>query len=79
LERVRGNRDVLGVKMMIAGRLNGASMKRSEWAAWGKIPLHNLRADIDFAQETALTNYGIIGVKVWVYRGEVFESQKKIN
>ena len=79
LERVRGNRDVLGVKIMIAGRLNGASMKRSEWAAWGKIPLHNLRADIDFAQETALTNYGIIGVKVWVYRGEVFESQKKIN
>jgi len=78
LERVRGNRDIQGVKIMIAGRLNGASMKRSEWAAWGKIPLHNLRADIDFAQEAAKTNYGIIGVKVWIYKGEIFESQKTV-
>lgn len=59
-----------GVKIMIAGRLNGAEIARKEWAKEGAIPLHTLRSDIDFATDTAFTTYGAIGVKVWVYRGE---------
>lgn len=76
LERSKQVRGVKGVKIMVAGRLNGASMKRSEWLATGEIPLHNLRADIDFAKDIARTTYGIIGVKVWIYKGEIFEKSK---
>lgn len=77
LERVKENRGVYGVKIMVAGRLNGATMKRREWVAWGKIPLHNLRADIDFVQDIARTTYGIIGIKVWIYKGEIFDQKEK--
>lgn len=63
-----------GVKVMISGRLNGAEIARSEWYREGRVPLHTLRADIDYATAEALTTYGIIGVKVWVFKGEVFES-----
>lgn len=62
-----------GVKITISGRLNGAEIARTETISRGSIPLHNLRADIDFARVTARTIYGAIGVKVWIYRGEVFE------
>jgi small subunit ribosomal protein S3 len=65
----------LGAKVMIAGRLNGAEMARRESVAQGSIPLHTLRADIDFAQALARTTYGIIGVKVWVYKGTKFEDK----
>jgi small subunit ribosomal protein S3 len=65
-----------GVKIVIGGRLNGAEIARVETLATGKIPLHNLRADIDFARETAYTIYGTIGIKVWINRGEVFETKK---
>lgn len=65
-----------GVKIRMAGRLGGAEIARKEQLAWGKIPLQNLRADIDFAESTAHTIYGTIGVKVWIYRGEVFEKEK---
>lgn len=61
-----------GVKAYVAGRLNGAEIARTEVLMEGSVPLHNLRADIDFATDTAKTMYGAIGVKVWVYRGEVF-------
>ena len=61
-----------GVKACVAGRLNGAEIARTEVLMEGSVPLHNLRADIDFATDTAKTMYGAIGVKVWVYKGEVF-------
>ncbi|MEO0368965.1 MAG: 30S ribosomal protein S3 [Pseudomonadota bacterium] len=63
-----------GVKVMISGRLNGAEIARSEWYREGRVPLHTLRADIDYATGEALTTYGIIGVKVWIFKGEVFQA-----
>ncbi len=63
----------LGVKVSVAGRLNGAEIARSEWYREGRVPLHTLRADIDYGFAEAKTTYGIIGVKVWVYRGDVFD------
>ena len=62
----------LGVKVRIAGRLNGAEISRSEWTREGRIPLHTFRADIDYGTAEARTTYGVIGVKVWVFKGEVF-------
>jgi small subunit ribosomal protein S3 len=61
-----------GAKITVAGRLNGAEMARRETVAQGSIPLHTIRADIDYAQALARTTYGVIGVKVWVYKGEKF-------
>jgi small subunit ribosomal protein S3 len=58
-----------GVKIMVAGRLSGAEMARTVWMREGQVPLQTLRADVDFARATALTTYGIIGIKVWVYNG----------
>ncbi len=66
-----------GVKLAIGGRLNGAEIARREKLAWGSIPLQNLRADIDFASGFARTLYGTIGIKVWIYRGEIFGADKK--
>lgn len=60
-----------GVKIMCSGRLHGAEMARTEWQREGQVPLQTLRADIDYAQDEALTTFGRIGVKVWVYKGEV--------
>jgi len=62
----------LGAKVTVGGRLNGAEMSRSETVAQGSIPLHTLRADIDYASALARTTYGIIGVKVWIYKGPKF-------
>ncbi len=63
----------LGIKVNVGGRLNGAEIARSEWYREGRVPLHTLRADIDYGFAEAKTTYGIIGVKVWVYRGEIFD------
>ena len=63
----------LGAKVVIGGRLNGAEIARSEKLVWGKVPLQTLRADIDYARGAANTTYGAIGIKVWVYKGEVFD------
>ncbi len=63
-----------GIKVKVAGRLNGAEIARSEWYREGRVPLHTFRADIDYGLAEANTTYGIIGVKVWVFRGEVFET-----
>lgn len=63
----------LGAKIVISGRLNGAEIARTEKLVWGKVPLQTLRADIDYARGAAHTTYGSIGIKVWVYKGEVFE------
>lgn len=73
VEKVMANRDVEGVRVTIAGRLGGAEMSRKEEQKKGRIPLQTFRADIDFARETARLPYGVIGVKVWIYRGEIFE------
>ncbi len=75
IQRVR-KAGALGVKISISGRLNGAEIARREWLSWGKIPLTNLRADIDYAQDMARTIAGAIGVKVWIYRGDVFEQDR---
>lgn len=66
-----------GVKLEVAGRLNGAEIARTETLSRGSVPLQNLRADIDYAVGTAKTIFGTIGVKVWIYRGEVFEKKEK--
>lgn len=73
LEQVMKNKEMKGAKIEMSGRLGGAEMSRREWSAKGTLPLHTLRADIDFAQATAYTTFGTIGVKVWLYKGEVFE------
>lgn len=73
LEQISKNNEIKGVKIELSGRLGGAEMSRREWAAKGTLPLHTLRANIDFARATAYTTYGTIGVKVWLYKGEVFE------
>jgi small subunit ribosomal protein S3 len=65
-----------GIKVRVSGRLNGAEIARSEWYREGRVPLHTLRADIDYGLAEARTTYGVIGVKVWVFRGEVFESSE---
>jgi small subunit ribosomal protein S3 len=66
----------LGVKVRVAGRLNGAEISRSEWTREGRIPLHTFRADIDYGTAEARTTYGVIGIKVWVFKGEVFEAEQ---
>ena len=63
----------LGIKVNVGGRLNGAEIARSEWYREGRVPLHTLRADIDYGFAEAKTTYGIIGIKVWVYKGEIFD------
>jgi len=60
------------VKVMVAGRLNGGEIARTEWYREGRVPLHTLRADIDYGTAEAMTTYGKIGVKVWIFKGEVF-------
>ena len=65
----------MGVKIRVAGRLGGADIARSEWHKEGRVPLHTLRADIDFGQAEAKTTYGIIGVKTWIFRGEILKDQ----
>jgi small subunit ribosomal protein S3 len=63
----------LGVKVRVSGRLNGAEIARTEWYREGRIPLHTFRADIDYGLSEAMTTYGVIGVKVWIFKGEVFD------
>nr|YP_009106279.1 ribosomal protein S3 [Interfilum terricola]AIT95134.1 ribosomal protein S3 [Interfilum terricola] len=63
---------IQGIKIQISGRLNGAEIARSEWVREGRVPLQTLRADIDYSYKTAKTIYGLLGIKVWIFRGEVF-------
>ncbi len=72
LERMMAQKEVLGAKIFLAGRLDGSEMARRERLAKGSVPLQTLRANIDFAQEEAQTIYGKIGIKVWIYKGEIF-------
>ena len=72
IEKVMANRDVKGVRVYLGGRLGGAEMARVEDLKKGRIPLQTFRADIDFAREKAHMTYGDIGIKVWIYKGEIF-------
>lgn len=73
MERVMQNKEIKGIKMEVSGRLNGIEIARKEWLKQGRMPLQTLRADIDYAQTEAYCTYGVIGVKVWIYKGEKFE------
>ncbi len=77
IDKVIANRDVEGVRIVLSGRLGGTDMGRREEVKKGRIPLQTLRADIDFARERAVLPYGTIGIKVWIYRGEVFDTTKR--
>ncbi len=68
----------LGIKVRVSGRLNGAEIARTEWYREGRIPLHTFRADIDYGFAEAKTTYGVIGVKVWIFKGEVFSQQEQV-
>jgi len=67
-----------GIKVKVGGRLNGAEIARSEWYREGRVPLHTLRADIDYGTAVANTTYGVIGVKVWIFKGEIFEKPEVV-
>lgn len=73
LESIMQNKEVKGAKIFLSGRLDGAEIARQEWKSSGSLPLQTLRSDVDYFRATAFTSYGTVGVKVWVYKGEVFE------
>ncbi len=68
-----------GIRVCLSGRLGGNEIARTEWTREGSVPLHTFRANVDYAEAEALTTYGIIGVKVWIYKGEVFTKKSEIN
>ena len=76
-EKCLANKDVKGIKISVSGRLNGAEMSRKEMISRGRIPLQTMRADIDYREARANLPYGVIGVKVWIYRGDVFEKIRR--
>lgn len=73
LEMLMQNREVLGAKVRLSGRLNGAEISRNDWLAKGRMPLQTLRANIDYGEATAFNTYGTVGVKVWIYKGDIFQ------
>ena len=73
MERVMQNKEVKGIRMEVSGRLNGTEIARKEWLRLGQMPRQTIRADIDYAQTQAYCTYGVIGVKVWIYKGEKFD------
>lgn len=77
LEKLMDNKEVLGAKVMVKGRLDGSEMSRDEWLHKGKVPLHTLRANIDYGSATAFNTYGTVGIKVWIYKGDVFNEKEK--
>lgn len=68
-----------GIKVQVSGRVGGAEIARTEWYREGRVPLHTLRADIDYAAHEASTTYGIIGVKVWIFKGEVLPGTEQVE
>ncbi len=68
---------IQGIRIQVSGRLNGAEIARTEWTREGRVPLHTLRADIDYAYTTAQTIYGILGIKVWIFKGEIIPGQEQ--
>lgn len=78
LESIMHNKEVKGAKIKISGRLGGSEIARSEHLEKGSLPLHTLRANIDYGQATAFTTYGTIGIKVWIYKGDIFNENNKV-
>jgi small subunit ribosomal protein S3 len=76
LDQLMQTREVKGAKILLSGRLGGAEIARREWLKDGVLPLQTFRADIDYGQATAFTTYGTIGIKVWVYKGQIFNKEK---
>lgn len=76
IESIMQNRDVKGAKIRVSGRLNGAEISRHDSLSNGKMPLQTLRANVDYGEATAYNTYGTIGIKVWIYKGEIFEGEK---
>lgn len=76
IQRAQRSDDVQGIKLQVSGRLNGAEIARTEWTREGRVPLHTLRANIDYAYKTAATTYGILGIKIWVFKGEIIPGQE---
>ncbi len=76
IDLAKQNREVQGIKIKLAGRLNGAEISRSDWLSWGRMPLQTLRANIDYGEATSFNSYGTVGVKVWLYKGEIFEEKE---
>lgn len=70
---------MLGIKIQVSGRLNGAEIARTEWIREGRVPLHTLRANIDYCYKTASTIYGILGIKVWIFKGEIIPGEENLN
>lgn len=79
LERIMQTREVLGAKIRMSGRLDGAEIARTECLSNGKLPLQTLRADIDYGEATSFTTFGTIGIKVWIYKGEILNENKSQN
>ncbi len=77
LEQIMQNKETRGAKILLSGRLDGKEIARREWLRKGELPLQTLRADIDYGQATAFTTYGTVGIKIWIYKGEIFA--KKTN
>ncbi len=77
INKIMENKEVKGAKILVKGRLDGAEIARKEWIKQGELPLQNLRANIDYGTATAFTTYGTVGVKVWIYKGEIFEGSDK--
>ncbi|KKT90892.1 MAG: 30S ribosomal protein S3 [Candidatus Jorgensenbacteria bacterium GW2011_GWA2_45_13] len=75
LEALKQNREVKGAKIKLSGRLNGAEISRSEWVIHGRMPLQTLRSNIDYGEATSFNTYGTVGIKVWIYKGEVFSEK----
>jgi len=79
ISKIIGSKEVKGVKIALSGRLDGAEMARYEWLKEGQIPLQTLRADVDFARGRAHLPYGDLGIKVWIYKGEVFKQKNAVS
>lgn len=79
IEQVMQGREAKGIKILLSGRLGGAEIARREWLKDGTLPLQTLRADIDYGKSTAFTTYGTIGIKVWIYKGQIFDESKTKN
>lgn len=76
LELLRQNREVVGAKIKMSGRLNGAEISRTDWLSFGRMPLQNLRANIDYGEATSFNTYGTVGIKVWIYKGDIFKEKE---
>jgi len=76
LSKIMGNKEVKGARVEVKGRLNGIQISRKEWLKEGRLPRQTIRADIDYAQETAFCSYGAVGIKIWIYKGEKDESEE---